>query len=91
MPALLGAFGRFLFKPKLPLVAKHDPEDDSVVTNGMRFGKLIGKAPWVALVLSVVALGALAAPALNLNLGLPGEDSMPPETTVRKAYESSPI
>ncbi|MBF6445401.1 MMPL family transporter [Nocardia farcinica] len=87
MPALLGAFGRFLFKPKLPLVAKHDPEDDSVVTNGMRFGKLIGKAPWVALVLSVVALGALAAPALNLNLGLPGEDSMPPETTVRKAYE----
>ncbi|MFF0531616.1 MMPL family transporter [Nocardia amikacinitolerans] len=87
MPALLGAFGRFLFKPKLPLVAKHDPEDDSVVTNGMRFGRLIGKAPWAALVLSVVALGALAAPAAGLNLGLPGEDSMPKTSTVRKAYE----
>ncbi|WP_280239083.1 MMPL family transporter [Nocardia abscessus] len=87
MPALIGAFGRFLFKPKLPLVAQHDPEDDNSVTNGMRFGKLIGKAPWAALILSVVVLGALAAPAAGLNLGLPGEDSMPKTSTVRKAYE----
>ncbi|MGK8521544.1 MMPL family transporter [Nocardia asteroides] len=87
MPALLGAFGRFLFKPKLPLVAQHDPEDDTSVTNGMRFGKLIGKAPWAALILSIVVLGALAAPATGLNLGLPGEDSMPKTSTVRKAYE----
>ncbi|MFF3221191.1 MMPL family transporter [Nocardia suismassiliense] len=87
MPALLGAFGRFLFKPKLPLVAKHDPEDDNSVTNGMRFGKLIGKAPWVALILSVVVLGALAAPAAGLNLGLPGDDSQPKTSTIRKAYE----
>ncbi|MEU7629809.1 MMPL family transporter [Nocardia sp. NPDC049220] len=87
MPALLGAFGRFLFKPKLPLIAQHDPEDDSSVTNGMRFGRLIGRAPWAALVLSVVVLGALAAPAAGLNLGLPGDDSMPKTSTVRKAYE----
>ncbi|MBF6205067.1 MULTISPECIES: MMPL family transporter [Nocardia] len=87
MPALLGAFGRFLFKPKLPLIAQHDPEDDNSVTNGMRFGRLIGKAPWAALLLSIVVLGALAAPATGLNLGLPGEDSMPKTSTVRKAYE----
>ncbi|QIS01157.1 MMPL family transporter [Nocardia brasiliensis] len=87
MPALLGAFGRFLFKPKLPLIAKHDPEDDDSVTMGMRFGRLIGKAPWVALILSVVVLGALAAPAAGLNLGLPGDDSQPKTSTIRKAYE----
>ncbi|MEU7763873.1 MMPL family transporter [Nocardia sp. NPDC049190] len=87
MPALLGAFGRFLFKPKLPLIAQHDPEDDNSVTNGMRFGRLIGKAPWAALILSVVVLGALAAPAAGLNLGLPGDDSMPKTSTIRKAYE----
>ncbi|WP_406268955.1 MMPL family transporter [Nocardia sp. NBC_00881] len=87
MPALLGAFGRVLFKPKLPVVAQHDPEDEHSVTNGMRFGRLIGKAPWVALILSVVVLGALAAPAAGLNLGLPGDDSMPKTSTVRKAYE----
>ncbi|WP_067531882.1 MMPL family transporter [Nocardia crassostreae] len=87
MPALMGAFGRFLFKPKLPLVAKHDPADDTSVTNGERFARLIGKAPAVTLLLSVLVLGALAAPAAGLELGLPGDDSMPKTSTVRKAYE----
>ncbi|MFE7798334.1 MMPL family transporter [Nocardia sp. NPDC057440] len=87
MPALIGAFGRFLFKPKLPFVAKHDPEDDTSISNGQRFGRLIGKAPAVTLLLSVVVLGLLAAPAAGLNLGLPGDDSMPKTSTVRKAYE----
>ncbi|GAB2700046.1 MMPL family transporter [Nocardia thraciensis] len=87
MPALLGAFGRFLFKPKLPVIAQHDPEDDSSVTNGMRVAQLIGKAPAVALVLSIVVLALAAGPATHLQLGLPGEDSMPADTTVRKAYD----
>ncbi|MFE3754193.1 MMPL family transporter [Nocardia tengchongensis] len=87
MPALMGAFGRFLFKPKLPLVAQHDPEDDTSVTNGQRFARLIGKAPALTLGISVVLLGLLAAPAVNLQLGLPGGDSMPQNTTIRKAYD----
>ncbi|MFC8531392.1 MMPL family transporter [Nocardia sp. NPDC057227] len=87
MPALLGAFGRFLFKPKLPFVAKHDTEDETVVTVGTRIARVIARAPAVTLLLSVVLLGALAAPAAGLQLGLPGEDSMPRDTTVRKAYE----
>ncbi|MDO3647693.1 MMPL family transporter [Nocardia mangyaensis] len=87
MPALMGAFGKSLFKPKLPLVAQHDPEDDNSVTLGQRFGRLIGKGPWIALVIAIGALAALAAPAINLNLGLPGEDSMPTTSTIRKAYD----
>ncbi|PXX71507.1 RND superfamily putative drug exporter [Nocardia tenerifensis] len=87
MPALLGAFGRFLFTPKLPLVARHDPEDDTSVTNGMRVGRLIGKRPWVALLIAVAALAALATPALDLQLGLPGDDSYPVGSTVRQAYD----
>ncbi|MFC4124167.1 MMPL family transporter [Nocardia rhizosphaerae] len=87
MPALLGAFGKALFKPKLPGIAQHDPEDDSVVTNGMRVAKVIAKFPAVTMILAIVVLGLLAAPALNLNLGLPGEDSLPESTTVRKAYD----
>ncbi|MEV6274564.1 MMPL family transporter [Nocardia sp. NPDC051832] len=87
LPALMGAFGRFLFKPKVPFVAKHDPEDDSSVTNGTRFARVIGKMPLVTFILSVVVLGALAAPAAGMNLGLPGEGSMSKDTTVRKAYD----
>ncbi|MFH5230271.1 MMPL family transporter [Antrihabitans spumae] len=87
MPALLGAFGKALFKPKLPFVAKHDPEDDTVVTNGQRVARWIGKAPAVALTFGIVFLGLLALPAVNLNLGLPGDESAPTDTTVRQAYE----
>ena len=87
MPAILGAFGKFLFTPKIPGVAQHDPEDDTVVTNGMRVARVIGRWPVVTLIVSIVVLGLLAAPALNMNLGLPGEDSMPTDTTVRQAYE----
>ncbi|BAW03503.1 MMPL family transporter [Nocardia seriolae] len=87
MPALLGAFGGSLFKPKLPLVAKHDPEDENSVTNGIRVARFIGKAPWLTLAASVVLLGLLAAPAANLQLGLPGGDSMPKDTTLYKAYD----
>ncbi|MBF6328493.1 MMPL family transporter [Nocardia transvalensis] len=87
LPALMGAFGRFLFKPKLPLVAKHDPEDPKSVTGGMRFGRLIGRFPAVTLVLSILVLGVLAAPAAKLSLGLPGDDSQPTTSTIRKAYD----
>ncbi|UGT40309.1 MMPL family transporter [Nocardia yamanashiensis] len=87
MPALMGAVGRFLFKPKLPLVAQYDPSDDSHVTNGTRFARVIAKAPAITLLLSVILLGALAAPAAGLQLGLPGDDSLPKTTTIRKAYE----
>ncbi|MFI5778638.1 MMPL family transporter [Nocardia sp. NPDC051570] len=87
LPALMGAFGKYLFKPKLPLVARHDPEDEKSVTNGMRFGRLIGRFPAVTLILSILVLGALAAPAAKLSLGLPGDDSQPKTSTVRKAYD----
>ncbi|WP_063063579.1 MMPL family transporter [Nocardia violaceofusca] len=87
LPAVMGAFGRFLFKPKLPLVARTDTEDDNAVTNGKRFARVIAKAPWLTLGASVIVLGLLAAPAVNLSLGLPGEDSQPKTTTVRKAYD----
>ncbi|WP_227997983.1 MMPL family transporter [Nocardia australiensis] len=87
MPAILGAFGRFLFKPKLPLIAEHDPEDDNSITNGMRMGRLIAKAPALTLLLAIIVLGLLAAPATGLSLGLPSDDSMPKDTTIRKAYE----
>ncbi|UPK76523.1 MMPL family transporter [Nocardioidaceae bacterium SCSIO 66511] len=87
MPALLGMFGKALFKPKLPLIAQHDPEDDTAVTNGIRFARLIGRRPALMLTLGIVVLGALSIPALNLSLGLPGDESMPKDTTIRKAYD----
>ena len=41
----------------------------------------------MTLAVAVVVLGLLAAPAAGLNLGLPGDDSMPADSSIRKAYE----
>ncbi|RMI34277.1 MMPL family transporter [Nocardia stercoris] len=87
LPAFMGAFGRFLFKPKLPLVAKHDPEDPNSKTVGLRIARGIAKAPAVTLALAVVILGLLALPATGMQLGLPGGDSSPAGSSARKAYD----
>ncbi|MGW6729652.1 MMPL family transporter [Nocardia sp. NPDC055029] len=87
LPAMLGALGRRLFTPKLPLVAKYDPEDDTAVTAGMRFARTIGKSPALALAAGVVLLGMLTVPAADMQLGLPGGDSFPEGTQLREAYE----
>lgn len=86
MPALLGIFGRALFKPRMPF-GQHDPEDPDDVTVGMRVVRGIARKPLLAFLGAAVVLGIMALPAVNLSLGLPGEESMPEDTTVRKAYD----
>ena len=47
----------------------------------------IGRRRVLALVVPVVALGALAVPALDMQLALPGDSALSPETTQRQAYD----
>lgn len=86
MPALLGIFGKALFKPKLPF-GNQDPEDDTQVGIGMRIARGIARFPLLSFLAAMAALVIMALPAVNLSLGLPGEESMPKDTTVRKAYD----
>ncbi|MCX5045334.1 MMPL family transporter [Aldersonia sp. NBC_00410] len=87
MPALLGAFGRFLFRPKVPFVGKVDPEDDTQRTVGQRIAELIARKPAIALTGAVAILAAFAIPAIGLQIGLPGDESMPADTSIRQAYD----
>lgn len=54
---------------------------------GARWASLVLRHPVAVLLLGVVSLGAVAVPAASLELGLPGEGSMAPATTQRKAYD----
>ncbi|WP_031074490.1 MMPL family transporter [Streptomyces sp. NRRL S-118] len=54
---------------------------------GARWAGLVLRRPVAVLVLGVLGLGALALPAASLELGLPGEGTMAPHTTQRKAYD----
>ncbi|MFH8988101.1 MMPL family transporter [Streptomyces sp. NPDC017940] len=54
---------------------------------GARWARFVLRHPVGVLLLAVVGLGTVAVPAASMKLGLPGEGTMAPDTTQRKAYD----
>ncbi|MFC7309548.1 MMPL family transporter [Streptomyces monticola] len=54
---------------------------------GSRWASYVLRHPVAVLLVGVIGLGAMAVPAASLELGLPGEGTMAPDTTQRKAYD----
>ncbi|MEU9205636.1 MMPL family transporter [Streptomyces sp. NPDC048332] len=54
---------------------------------GARWAGFVLRRPAAVLLFGVLSLGAIAVPATQLELGLPGEGTMAPDTTQRKAYD----
>ena len=92
LPALLGLVKhRLAPKPgsraaRRALAASGDTEN-AKPSFGLRWVRLVLKAPIVAVILVVGVLGALLLPALQLQLSLPDNGSQPADTTQRKAYD----
>ncbi|MDR6174110.1 RND superfamily putative drug exporter [Nocardioides zeae] len=87
LPAVLGMLKSKAFGGT---VRRYDPkrgEDGRIVNNGVRWARLVGRSPLAAVVLVVVALGALAVPVQNLQLALPSDSTSPSDTTQRKASD----
>ncbi|MFD5480735.1 MMPL family transporter [Streptomyces hawaiiensis] len=99
VPALLG-FAPYRVLPRRdrkriagkPLSARQRRKDEKRAALqrpnlGARWAGLVLRRPAAVLLLGVLGLGAVAAPATRLELGLPGEGTMAPDTTQRKAYD----
>jgi RND superfamily putative drug exporter len=56
-------------------------------TFARRWAAMITAHPVLPVVLSVLVLGALAAPVLDMRLGLPDDGSQPSTSTVRQSYD----
>ena len=84
VPALLGFGGTRLVRGKT-FSAKIAA--DAKPTLGARWVALVMRRPVVASGLVIVALGALAIPALDVRLGLPNDGTANPDTTSRQAYD----
>ncbi|MFJ3895907.1 MMPL family transporter [Streptomyces sp. NPDC090083] len=54
---------------------------------GSRWARLVVRRPVPVLLLGVVGLGAMALPALHLQLGMPGDEARSTATTERRAYD----
>ncbi|MFE9028940.1 MMPL family transporter [Streptomyces iakyrus] len=55
---------------------------------GTRWARFVLRRPIPVLLLGVVGLGALALPAADLQLGMPGDEAKPVSTTERRAYDA---
>ncbi|MET0491787.1 MAG: MMPL family transporter [Actinoplanes sp.] len=82
LPALLGFAGK-----KIVGKRARDTEASAKPTMGLRWARFVTGRPVAVLVAAVLGLGVIAIPALDLRLGLPGDNMAGPETTQRKAYD----
>ncbi|MFH9012749.1 MMPL family transporter [Streptomyces sp. NPDC017943] len=61
---------------------------DGRANGGTRWASLVLRRPIPVLLLGVVGLGALALPAADLQLGMPGDEAKPTSATERRAYDA---
>ncbi|MGC4964350.1 MMPL family transporter [Gordonia sp. DT101] len=69
IPALLGAFGRFAFKPRIPGI-RHGDEPDSQPSNGLRFARFVTRYPLPVAIVGLVLLAVAAIPMTKMDLGM---------------------
>ena len=82
-PAVLALVGRKVERLRVPLV--HHTESDSRWAE--RWSQRVQRRPWVATIVGVAILLALAAPVTGLWLGFPDAGNDRASTTTRQAYD----
>ncbi|WP_242910662.1 MMPL family transporter [Actinomadura terrae] len=90
VPALFGFFGRRVLSRAVRKAPPPDggaPVADGRPGLGTRWARFVLRRPVAVLLAAGLGLGAVALPALSLELGLPGDESKSVETTQRRAYD----
>ncbi|MEU7870956.1 MMPL family transporter [Dactylosporangium sp. NPDC049140] len=89
LPALLSKLGRWIDRPRVPLLWRltrpRTDEKGSRVWSAILRPAL--RRPAATLAISVLALLALAAPALSMRLTFPGMEDLPRTTPAMQAYD----
>ncbi|WP_416963030.1 MMPL family transporter [Streptomyces sp. Agncl-13] len=92
VPALFGYFGRRIpsraaRKATRRGIGRPVPTAAGRPGLGTRWARFVLRRPVPVLMIAGLGLGAVALPALSLELGLPGDESKSVETTERRAYD----
>ncbi|MFG2027195.1 MMPL family transporter [Streptomyces sp. NPDC048825] len=86
LPAALAALGDRIDRPRIPLLRRR-----TVVGKESRLWaavlRPVLRAPGVSLVIGVVAMLALAAPALGMKLKMPGDEDLPRSYEIMQTYD----
>ncbi|HSA52953.1 MAG TPA: MMPL family transporter, partial [Yinghuangia sp.] len=85
VPALLGFWPRAVLARSERKGAKPARRKDNA---GTRWARFVLRRPLPVLLVAVAGLGALAVPAMDLQLGMPGDEAKSTATTERRAYDA---
>ncbi|MEU7720160.1 MMPL family transporter [Streptomyces tibetensis] len=86
VPALLGFWPNAVLSRRARRSGRI--EESTTGGAGTRWARFVLRRPIPVLLLGVVGLGALALPAADLQLGMPGDEAKPTSTTERRAYDA---
>lgn len=84
LPAILGFVGRNIDRLAVPTLTRGQRSGPSF---WYRWSRVVQRHPWPALLVALVVLGVLAAPALSLRLGFGDAGNNPKSDTTRRAYD----
>lgn len=88
LPALFGYAGRSVDRLRLPgLGGGRKKPRSGKPSAGERWVRGVARRPVLVLIACLVGIGAVAIPAKDLRLGLPGNGSYPQSTSARQAYD----
>ncbi|MFJ8949264.1 MMPL family transporter [Streptomyces sp. NPDC102381] len=90
VPALLGMWPNAVLPRKMRkggFAAAHQGVGNRD-NGGTRWARFVLRRPLTVLLVGVVGLGALALPATQLEMGMPGDEAKPTSTTERRAYDA---
>ncbi len=87
LPALLAKLGRWVDRPRIPFVWRLTARSAGRPRFWSAVLRPALRRPAVTLVVSVAALGALAAPAFGMTLRLPSEADLPRSIPIMQSYD----
>ncbi len=87
LPAIIGMLKSKAFGGRIRHYRPRRDHEGRILNNGARWARLVGRRPVAAVLLVVVALGALALPLREMHLAFPNDSTSPSDTTQRKASD----
>ncbi|BDZ58525.1 multidrug RND transporter [Barrientosiimonas endolithica] len=87
LPAIMGLLKHRAFAGRIRRDPAASDSDHHSVNGSVRLGRTIRRAPWLAALLVIVGLGALALPAQNMYLGLPSDATAEVGTSARTSAD----
>ncbi len=87
LPAILGALKSKAFGLRWRRAHPARDERGKVLNNGVRWARLVGRAPLAFALVVVVVLGVLAIPLRDLHLAFPTDSTASSDTTQRRASD----